>query len=215
MKHSRKTALIAGLALGAIASVAAADIQLFGREDFRGRALSAQGSIDNLEGTRLNDRASSVIVRGEPWLVCSDAYFRGHCVTLRPGEYPSLAAMGIGDSISSARQVRGERYGGGYDRGHARPAPSRVTLYEGPNFSGRSMVLDRDAVRDLDPTGFNDRASSVRVEGAPWTLCSDSYFRGDCRTFNPGDYPYLPEELSNRISSAHQSAEPYAEGYRQ
>src|SRR5437588_12157456 len=129
MKHSRKTALIAGLALGAIASVAAADIQLFGREDFRGWEFSVQGSIDNLEGTRLNDRAASAIVRGEPWLVCSDAYFRGHCVTLRPGEYPSLAAMGIGDSISSARQVRGERYGGGYERrdNTANNSASRVT----------------------------------------------------------------------------------------
>lgn len=213
MKRFRKTALIAGLALGAIASVASADIQLFGREGFGGRELTAQGAIENLEGTGLNDRASSAIVRGEPWLVCSDAYFRGHCVTLRPGEYPSLAAMGIGDSVSSARRMRGEHYGARDDRGYRGPA--RVTLFEGPNFTGRSMVIDRDAIRDLDPTGFNDRATSVRVEGAPWTLCSDSYFRGDCRTFNPGDYPYLPEELNNRISSAHQSgAEPYARGNR-
>jgi hypothetical protein len=213
MKRFRKSALIAGLALGAFASVASADIQLFGREDFRGRELSAQGAIDNLQGTRLNDRASSAIVRGEPWLVCSDAYFRGHCVTLRPGEYPSLAAMGMGDTISSARRMRGEHYGWRGDRGYNGPA--RVTLYDGPNFSGRSMTIDRDAVRDLDPTGFNDRAASLRVEGAPWTLCSDSYFRGDCRTFNPGDYPYLPEELNDRISSAHQSGpEPYARSNR-
>jgi hypothetical protein len=109
--------------------------------------------------------------------------------------------------------MRGEQYGSRGDRGYN--GPSRVTLYEGPNFGGRSMVIDREAVRDLDPTGFNDRATSLRVEGAPWTLCSDSYFRGDCRTFNPGDYPYLPEELNNRISSAHQSGpEPHARGNR-
>jgi hypothetical protein len=211
MKLSRKTALIGGLALGAFASVAAADIQLYGREDFRGRQFTASGSVDNLQGTRFNDRASSAIVRDEPWLVCSDAYFRGHCVRLRPGEYPSLSAMGLGDSVSSARELRGERYGRrDRDRDH-----SRVTLYEGPNFSGRSMVIDREAVRDLDPSGFNDRTSSLRVEGAPWTFCSDSHFRGDCRTFNPGDYAYLPEDLSNRISSGHQSeSQPYAQGYR-
>lgn len=207
MKHSRKTALITGLALGAIATVAAADLSLYGREDFRGREFSVQGSIDNLDNTGFNDRATSAIVRGGPWMVCTDAYFRGHCVTLRPGEYPSLAAMGLDNNISSARELRGDRYGG-YDRDHAR---SRVTLYEGPNFSGQSMVIDRDAVRDLDPSGFNDRVSSLRVEGAPWTFCSDSFFRGDCRTFNPGEYPYLPEELNNKISSGHQSGpEPYA-----
>ncbi len=213
MMHTRKTALIAGLALAAIASAASADITLFGREDFRGRELTAQGSIDNLDSTRFNDRASSAIVRGEPWLVCSDAYFRGHCVTLRPGEYPSLGAMGIGDSISSARQLRGERYGGGYDR---HTAGSRVTLYEGPNFSGRSVMIDRDAVRDLDPSGFNDRASSLRVEGSPWVFCSDSNFQGECLTFNPGEYPYLPGDLNNRISSGHalSAPQPYASGNR-
>jgi hypothetical protein len=215
MKHARKTALIAGLALGAIASAASADIQLYGREGFRGREFAAQGSIDNLEGSRLNDRASSAIVRDEPWLVCSEAYFRGHCVTLRPGEYPSLAAMGLDNDVSSARALHGERYGyRDHDRGD-RWHGSRVTLYEGPNFSGRAMTIDREEVRNLDPLGFNDRASSMRIEGAPWVFCSDAFFQGDCRTFAPGEYAYLPNDLANKISSGHiAQSGPYASDYR-
>ena len=40
-----------------------------------------------------NDRASSVIVERGQWQVCDDIGFRGYCIVLRPGQYPSLAAM--------------------------------------------------------------------------------------------------------------------------
>jgi hypothetical protein len=56
-------------------------------------------------------------------------------------------------------------------------------------------------VRSLDDSGFNDRASSLRIERGYWMFCSDANFAGECRTFGPGDYPTLPQGLSNRISS--------------
>ncbi len=206
MMHTRKTVIIAGLALATVASAASAEITFYGREEFRGRSYTVDDAISNLDNTGFNDRASSVVIHGGPWLVCSDAYFRGHCTTLRAGEYPSLASMGMNDSVSSARELRGRgRAGSGNGR------DSRVTLYEGPDFSGNSLVIDGDAVRNLDASGFNDRATSMRVDGAPWTMCSDAGFRGECRTFNPGDYPYLPPDLNNRISSGHRTGpEPYA-----
>jgi hypothetical protein len=58
-----------------------------------------------------NDRASSVIVRGGWWEACEDARFGGQCVTLRPGSYANLAAMGLNDRISSVRPVDRPRYG--------------------------------------------------------------------------------------------------------
>jgi len=54
-----------------------------------------------------NDRASSVIVDGEPWEVCQDIGFRNRCAILVPGNYPNLAAVGLGDQLSSARPARG------------------------------------------------------------------------------------------------------------
>ena len=42
---------------------------------------------------------------GDRWEVCEDARFNGRCRVLRPGSYPSLAAMGMGRSISSVREV--------------------------------------------------------------------------------------------------------------
>jgi uncharacterized protein YcfJ len=45
-------------------------------------------------------------VVGQRWEACQDDRFRGHCVVLRPGQYPSLSAMGLNDRISSVRPVR-------------------------------------------------------------------------------------------------------------
>jgi len=78
---------------------------------------------------------------------------------------------------------------------------TRVIMYEGTNFTGRSFVINGGIVRNFDGTGFNDRASSMRVEQGFWIFCSDADFNGDCRTFGPGEYAYLPPELNNAISS--------------
>jgi uncharacterized protein YcfJ len=84
---------------------AAAEITLFGRDGFDGRSYSTSQEIRNLERVNFNDRASSAIVRGGRYEVCEDARFAGRCVVLRPGQYPSLQAMGLGNSISSVRPV--------------------------------------------------------------------------------------------------------------
>jgi hypothetical protein len=56
---------------------------------------------------------------------------------------------------------------------------------------------------------FNDRAASMRIERGYWTFCSDPRFGGDCRTFGPGDYARLPNELDRNISSARPANEVY------
>src|SRR6266851_1224417 len=65
----------------------AAQIVFYEYEGFRGRTFSAGGTVNNLDGTGFNDRASSAIVQGGEWQVCEDAYFRGRCLILRPGQY--------------------------------------------------------------------------------------------------------------------------------
>jgi hypothetical protein len=60
----------------------------------------------------------------------------------------------------------------------------------------------------LGRTGFNDRASSLRVESGYWIFCSDAEFRGECRTFGPGDYATLPG-LNNVISSGRRISNDY------
>ena len=88
-----------------VVAMAGAEITLFGREGFQGRSFITQDTIRNLERHDFNDRASSAIVRGGRFQLCDGRGFEGRCVVLRPGEYPSLAAMGLDDAVTSVRPV--------------------------------------------------------------------------------------------------------------
>ena len=204
-----KIAMLAMFLALMIAIPAAAELTFFEHDNFKGRHFSVNGSVNNLADAGFNDKASSVVVGSGTWQLCDDAYFRGHCVTLQAGQYPSLRPMGINDRISSARELGGwgppppSSGGGNWGEG------IRVVLYEGRNFSGRSYVITGNALRDLSGTGFNDRASSLRVEQGYWMFCSDADFNGECLTYGPGDYPSLPVELNNRISSARRISHRY------
>jgi hypothetical protein len=91
--------------LVASALPAAAQITLYGREDFDGRSVTIDSGDRNLRSQGFNDRAASAIVRGGRYEVCENDNFGGRCMVLRPGQYPSLAAMGMGNAISSVRPV--------------------------------------------------------------------------------------------------------------
>jgi len=99
--------LTVGLAALGLAHVAAAQVTLYDREGLRGHAFSADRTIDNLDHYGFNDRASSIVVQGGEWIVCEHADFQGQCITLRPGQYPSLASMGMDHRISSLQRVQG------------------------------------------------------------------------------------------------------------
>ena len=195
---------------GMIAAGAAfADVTFYERENFGGRDMNVSQTVSNFDGTRFNDRARSAIVNDGQWEVCVDANFSGGCQVLGPGRYPDLG--GLGGRVSSARPVatatlsnRGEhrsRAGGG--------GSARATLYEGRNLTGRSFSPGAGAMVNLDGTGFNDRASSLRVDGGYWVFCSDANFGGECRTFGPGDYASLPPGLNNMISSGRRISDDY------
>jgi beta/gamma crystallin len=203
----KRTALAAAL-LFVAAAASAADLTLYGRPDFHGREYRANQSIPNLANSGFNDRASSVVIRDGVWQLCDDAYFRGQCVTLQPGRYPSLREIGLNNRVSSAREMGG--WGpppGGNEGRWGRGA--RAVLYSNPDFRGDRYVIDNNFLPDLANTGFNDRAQSLRVEGGYWIFCSDSHFQGQCRTFGPGSYPNLGGALNNRLSSGRRISEQY------
>lgn len=64
------------------------------------------------------------------------------------------------------------------DRDHDRGRGVSATLFELPNFQGRSVTVRGD-VENLAGYRFNDLAQSVRLEGA-WRLCEKSDFGGRC-----------------------------------
>lgn len=84
---------------------ASAQVTFYENDGFQGRTFTTQSPVNDFRGSGFNDRASSVIVLNDRWEVCDDARFSGRCVVLRPGRYPSLAAMGLNDRVSSVRAV--------------------------------------------------------------------------------------------------------------
>jgi uncharacterized protein YcfJ len=80
-------------------------ITFYEQENFRGRSFSTDRPIDSLRRSGFSDSAASVIVAGDSWEACEDARFGGRCVILRPGNYPSIASMGLRDRVASVRDI--------------------------------------------------------------------------------------------------------------
>ena len=200
-----RTALaVAGVA---IATHAAAQVTFYEREGFDGRAFTTDKRIGDFGRYGFNDRASSVAVVGDRWEVCENVQFGGHCVVLRPGRYPTLAAMGLNDRISSVRDVsRNARV----DDNRYAPAPvaaydpnaaAQITFYEREGFDGRTFTTDKQ-IGNFERYGFNDRASSVVVVGDRWEVCENAQFGGRCAVLRPGRYASLAAMgLNDRVSS--------------
>lgn len=142
MKAFLRTSL--SVASIAIAAQAAAQVTFYEGEDFAGRSFTADRRVHNFDRFGFNDRASSAIVQRDRWEVCQDADFAGRCVILRPGNYPSLRAMGLDDRISSVREVRRNAR---VDDGRYAPAPAyayhrrdRERVYQVPVTSVHAVV---------------------------------------------------------------------------
>ena len=181
-----------------------AQVTFYEREGFDGRSFTTTGAIPNFRRYGFNDRASSAVVVGERWEVCEDNRYRGRCVVLRPGRYPSLEAMGLDDEVTSVRtvarnvRIRDDRYAPA--PGPA-PADGQVTFFERAGFQGRSFTTE-EAVANLERAGFNDRATSAIVIGERWEVCNDTRFSGRCVVLRPGRYPSLEAMgMNDRISS--------------
>jgi hypothetical protein len=180
-------------------------IELWERREFGGRSMTLTSGAPDFERIGFNDRADAAVVYGGVWRLCEHAGLGGHCQEYGPGRYNDLGYLG--GKVSSAAIVGG--YGGGGGGGWAPPGRPRAILYEFDGFGGRSFVIEGDVVANLDRTGFNDRASSIRIEGGYWMFCSDAGFQGTCRTFGPGEYASLPWEVNNKISSGRRIHEQY------
>lgn len=80
-----------------------------------------------------------------------------------------MTEWAFNDRISSIQPVHRQ----GRDRREG------VTLYEGRNYTGRSINIVR-AEDDLSAYSFNDDANSIEVHSGRWTLCEGRDFSGRC-----------------------------------
>jgi uncharacterized protein YcfJ len=107
-----------------LASQAMAQITLYEREGFRGRAVTTDRPVRNLDRMDFDDRAGSIVVDRGRWEVCDQPRFEGRCAVLRRGNYDSLRDMGMNNQISSIRPADERRR---YDN---EPVASQGPAYE-------------------------------------------------------------------------------------
>ena len=188
-------ALLATLSVSALAG----ELVLYEYQGFVGRSLTLRGAAPNFNEVGFNDRAESVVVVSGSWQVCTDAQFGGLCATITPGEYRQLDARFSG-RLSSAREVGVAAQPVGVPSGYGAPS-GMIEFFEGQNFTGASVRLERDAA-NFGGTGFNDRASSAVVHGGTWDICNDADYRGTCRSLVPGRYADLGYGMARNVSSA-------------
>jgi hypothetical protein len=82
-------------------------VTLSARRNWGGQPLRIDGPVANLDDSGLNDRVRSIrLERGSgPWLICTDAGYRGRCTTIH-ASIGDTRRIGMGDSISSLRPLR-------------------------------------------------------------------------------------------------------------
>lgn len=147
-------------------------ITFYENEGFQGRSFETARSIADMERAGFNDRASSLVVIGDRWEVCESLRYRGQCKVLRQGRYPSLAAMGLNDSVSSVRLVRGNAW---IDDSRYAPAPLPVydnrrrrneRSYEANVTSVRAVVGTPEQRCWIEKEAVPQNPSSVSIPGA-------------------------------------------------
>lgn len=201
MSLSGRIAALATFALSGLLSAGSASAQeivLYDQTGYGGQNLRVTGEISNLNRRGFNDRASSLRVVSGRWEICEDADFRGTCTEV-DGDLNTLGSFN--DQMSSLRPAgRRGRDGGGSGSGRGRGG-NTLTLFSGPNYTGRSVTLD-GSTSDLSRYGFNDQARSIRYSGRrSWRVCQHSNFRGACMEV-AGDIPSIGGGLDREISSA-------------
>ncbi|MCV2370512.1 beta/gamma crystallin family protein [Roseateles oligotrophus] len=178
-----------------VAAQAHAQITLYENDDYSGRSLQIHEQEADLSREGFNDKVSSVVVRKGNWQLCSDAGFRGQCVTLSKGRYASISAIGINDRISSVRPVDTDSGGGAWGGGS-----SSVLLYEHGNYGGKAVNSRGSA--NIENLNLNDKVSSIIIRSGRWEFCTDKDFRGRCVILGPGRYGNLDDMgLNDTLSS--------------
>jgi len=202
MKSFLKTTLT--IAAMAAASQTFAQVSFYQNDNYQGASFTTERPVENLRQFGFNDKASSVIVSGSLWEVCDRVRFGGRCTVLRPGQYPSLTALGLDQRVASVRAVgRDERIDQSRYAPVAAVVPSnaQVVFYADENFSGQFFTA-QSQIDDFTRYGFNDRASSAVVLGDQWEVCESIRFSGRCVVLRPGRYASLAAMgMNDRVSS--------------
>jgi hypothetical protein len=192
-KFSGMGYLLAGVLFAA--NAIGADLTLYTDDDYQGRALGVVIDERALGVLNFDKRASSVVVENSAWILCTGEEYTGQCITLEPGRYASLQALGLDNAVTSVRRRDAVSVGVFKDRAAPNSSPADaagIVLYASKDYRGPSHSVDRPR-SDLRVESLQAEATSAVIASGKWELCEDAEFRGPCVTLGPGKYPSLGE----------------------
>lgn len=160
--------------------------------NYTGRYLRIDGNVPDLGAYNLRGRVQSVRIEGGRWSLCA---FPNYTECTEVGQsVPNLSLLGLSNRLASVALNDGSIAPGfppPTDPGWGGPGESgpgwggsggsggyaTAVLYSDAGFRGRALRV-AEGYPDLQNQGFNDIASSIRITGGRWQMCSDAYFRG-------------------------------------
>ncbi len=81
--------------------------------------------------------------------------------------------------------------------------PSELTVFEKPNFQGRSLTFQHQ-VASMAALGFNDLSTSVKINGQrDWVLCEHRNFMGRCVRVHLKEKDLKRQKFTGVVSSAY------------
>ena len=99
------------------------------------------------------------------------------------------------------------------DAQRGRGGGADIVLFDGAGFSGEAVAIDR-GVDKLSDLRFNDRTSSIEVNGGLWEICVDGFFGGRCEVVDRDVSDLRDYGLNNDISSVRPVSGRRDAGYR-
>ena len=150
-------------------TAAAAEVILYARPNFEGKALRVTGDVANLREFRFNDETSSMIVVSGEWEIYPDRDYGGAGVLVPPGRYASMDEVLFRNNVLSSLKIH-------VRRGPPPPPPMPDLTRTVDARTGFDATLEGGAVTDLRFRGLtafvtvtNDSdvdagASTLRIE---------------------------------------------------
>jgi hypothetical protein len=160
------------LAVQAQAADTSSTIIVYDGANAGGDHTTFQTATPSLSGSNFNDRITSVFIVAGKWELCTDANYKGKCVTLNQGLTNLDASMN--NLVTSLR-----------------PSTSKegaAVLYLDKDGAGKSLRLTGEVRKLADFPGFNSAVSSVAIFKGNWEFCRKNDFKGTCVTLGPGVY---------------------------
>ena len=167
-----------------------ADLTLYADDDYQGRALGVVIDERQLGVLNFDKRASSVVVENSAWILCTGEEYTGQCITLEPGRYASLQALGLDNAVTSVRRRDAAAIGVFHDSAAPKHSAAEIVLYASKDYLGPAHAVDRQRA-DLRVESLQAEATSAVIASGQWELCEDPQFLGPCVTLGPGKYPSL------------------------